>query len=230
MYWVHIWDRVTPIEEVMRALDDMVKAGKVLYIGISDTPAWKIAQGNTIANLQGWSPFIALQVEYSLIERSAERDLIPMANDLGLGVMPWSPLGASLLSGKYSQKDLEKIRENPNAVVNESESRSVSSRLTERNILIAEEVIKIARELGSTPPRVALRWLLEQNGLTSLVIGARNLHQLEDNLGSLNLELPKEHLKRLDQVSKIELGFPHDFINRKSIIDLVTGGTETSSP
>ena len=225
LYWVHIWDRFTPIEETMRALDDVVKAGKVLYIGISDMPAWKIAQGNTIANLRNWSPFIALQVEYSLVERSAERDLIPMANDLGLGVMPWSPLGAALLSGKYTHRDLEKIKNDPNTVVNKQGSRPISKRLTDRNILIAEEVIRIAKEIGSTPPRVALKWLLERNGVTSVIIGSRTLGQLEDNLGCFTLELTDEHQQRLNQVSEIELGFPHDFIRRPTIVDLVTGGT-----
>ena len=224
LYWVHIWDRFTPIEEVMRALDDAVRLGKVLYIGISDMPAWKVAQGNTLAQLRGWTPFTALQIEYSLIERSVERELIPMASGLGLGVTPWSPLGASLLSGKYRREHLESIKKNPNSAVHNKGCRSVSNRLTDRNITIAEEVIKIAEQIGSTPPKVALRWLLDRAGVTSVIIGARTQTQLTENLGCLNLELSDHLRQRLDDVSAIELGFPHDFIHRESIIKLVTGG------
>ena len=226
LYWVHIWDRLTPIEEIMKALDDAVRSGKILYVGISDMPAWKVAQGNTLAQLMGWTPFIALQVEYSLIERSAERDLIPMADELGLGVMPWSPLGAALLTGKYSRADLEVMKKDPNAAVHKKGSRSVSGRLSECNIRIAEEVIKIANEIGSTPPQVALQWILGRNDIASVIIGARTHHQLEDNLRSLKLELSDSHRQRLAEVSAIELGFPHDFINKKTIIDSVTGGLE----
>ena len=225
LYWVHICDQVTPVEEVMRALDDAVKAGKILYVGVSDMPAWKIARGNTLAVLKGWTPFIALQIEYSLIQRTVERDLVPMACDMGLGVMPWSPLGAALLSGKYTRKDLNFAHKNPDKYASGKNDRPVIKRLTERNIKIAEEVIDIARESGVTPSQVALSWLINRQGVSSIIIGARRIKQIKENIGCLSVNLNDDQIQRLNNVSKIDLGFPHDFIGREVIKDLVTGGT-----
>ncbi len=225
LYWMHIWDRLTPIDEVMRALDDLVRAGKILYLGISDTPAWKIAQANILSECRGWSRFVGLQCEYSLIERTAERDLIPMAEELGIGIMPWAPLGAALLTGKYTRRDLKKAQSDPEGFSAEPGSRPIVKRLTERNIAIAETVIAIAKEGGYKPAQVALRWLVDKPEINSVIIGARKLSQLQENLDCLKIELSADQRQKLDQVSEIQLGFPHDFINRPTIVELVTGGT-----
>jgi len=219
LYWLHIWDKITPIQEVMQALDDAVRSGKVLYVGVSDMPAWKVAQGNTLATLRGWSPFVALQIEYSLIERTPERDLIPMAMDLGLGVTPWSPLGGGILTGKYRKKDGQAKRLDPT-------SEFGQMKLTERNLAIADEVVKIAQELERSPAQVAINWLVNRPGVTSTIIGARRVQQLEDNLAAVDFQLSPEHVERLDQVSRIELGFPHDFLNIPSVRHNMTSGTK----
>lgn len=228
LYWVHIWDRLTPIEEVMRGLDDLVRAGKILYVGVSDMPAWKVAQANTIAQLRGWSPFVGLQAEYSLVERTAERDLIPMALDLGLGVMPWAPLGASILSGKYDRRDLEAVQASSASSRTARGARPIVKRLTERNIAIVELVSRIADELGRSVPQVALRWLLQQPGVTSVILGARLAKQLRDNLGCLSFTVSESHCKTLNEATHTPLGFPHDFIARDTIVELITGGCRIS--
>ncbi len=212
LYWVHAWDFMTPVEEVLRALDDAVRQGKILYIGISDTPAWKVAQANTIAELRGWSSFIGLQIEYSLVERTVERELLPMAQELNLGVLAWSPLGAGVLSGKFSTKEKNTA----------TRLKKGSEKLNKHNIEIADEVISIAKEIGCTPAQVALRWLRAQNAIPML--GARNEIQLKDNLACLNISITPQHLERLDSISKIDLGFPHNFLKRKSIREIVYSG------
>lgn len=215
LLWLHAWDYLTPIEEVMRALDDMIRAGKVLYIGISDTPAWIVAQGNTLAELKGWTQFIALQVEYSLIQRDPERELIPMANAFEMAVTPWAALGGGALTGKYlnSKKDGEPRR------VPEG-----SKRINERNTEIAREVVKIADELGVTPAQVALNWVRQQKGTFIPIVGARKEEQMKDSLGCLNFTLPEKIMHRLNEVSKIVLGFPHDFLKEPNISDIVYSG------
>jgi aryl-alcohol dehydrogenase-like predicted oxidoreductase len=218
LYWVHAWDFMTPVDEIMRALDDMVRAGKILYIGISDTPAWIVSRANTMADLMGWTPFTALQVEYSLIERTAERDLLPMARALDLAVTPWGPLGGGLLTGKYRQKTSEPKR------MQDGKSR----RLSERNFNITDEVIKIAESIGHSPAQIALNWLRQQPGIIIPIVGARTAGQITDNLGCLDFELSTEHMSRLDEISKIDLGFPHEFLTRDYIRHLVFGGTYES--
>jgi aryl-alcohol dehydrogenase-like predicted oxidoreductase len=214
LYWVHAWDSTTPVAEVMRALDDMVRAGKVLHVGISDTPAWIVSRANTLAELRGWSPFTALQLRYSLIDRTAERDLLPMARALDLAVTPWSVLGAGTLTGKYNRE------EKP------TEGRAKDGAATdERNLGIAASVVEIAEEIGCTPSQVAVSWVKQQPGVIVPLIGARNLDQLEDNLGALDVTLEEDQLVRLDEVSRIDPGFPHDFLAQDYIRDLMTGGT-----
>jgi aryl-alcohol dehydrogenase-like predicted oxidoreductase len=214
LYWVHAWDSTTPVAEVMRALDDMVRAGKVLHVGISDTPAWIVSRANTLAELRGWSPFTALQLRYSLIDRTAERDLLPMARALDLAVTPWSVLGAGTLTGKYNRE------EKP------TEGRAKDGAATdERNLGIAASVVEIAEEIGCTPSQVAVSWVKQQPGVIVPLIGARNLDQLEDNLGALEVTLDEDQLARLDEVSRIDPGFPHDFLAQDYIRDLMTGGT-----
>lgn len=228
LYWVHVWDRITPIDEVMRGLDDLVRAGKVVYVGVSDFPAWKVAQANTLAELRGWSSFVALQIEYNLALRDGERDLIPMAEDLGLAVMPWSPLAQGLLAGKYTKADAGPPPQSPDEWKAEDGSRRnlVKARITDRSLAIAEAVKEVAGEVDRSPAQVALRWLLEKPAVTSPIIGARKLEQLEDNLGCIDLVLSPEHVAKLDAVSEIELGFPHTFIRGPNVGRMISGGVK----
>ncbi len=219
LYWVHAWDFTTPVAEVMRALDDMVRAGKVLYVGVSDTPAWIVSQANTLAESRGWTPFVGLQIEYSLIERTPERDLLPMARALDMAVTPWAVLGAGMLSGKYNARDKE-ILESKDARLSEK-----SVKLNERNFAIAEEVVRIAKEIGQTPSQIAIRWAMKQPGVIIPIVGARTTKQIADNLGALDFELHEDQLRKLDEVSRIDLGFPHEFLNKDHIRDLMFGGT-----
>jgi aryl-alcohol dehydrogenase-like predicted oxidoreductase len=259
LYWVHAWDPLTPIEELMRALDDMVKSGKVLYAGISDAPAWVVSQANTIASLRGWTEFTGLQIEYSLIERTSERELLPMANTLDIGVTAWSPLGNGVLTGKYNKK----VEKQPQKQHQHNTSTSISSTsasntkviediqndingrldvlksmspdlantfLTDKNILITEEVIKIAKEIDHSPAQVALNWIRQGHDIPSIhknriipIIGARKESQIKDNIECIEFELSNEQLKRLDEISRIELGFPHDFLNSKMVNEIIYG-------
>lgn len=217
LYWLHAWDSLTPVEEVMRAFDDMVRAGKVLYIGVSDTQAWIISQANTLAEIRGWTPFVGLQIEYSLIERTSERELIPMAEALEIGITAWSPLAGGLLSGKYS-KTAAKGSEGGRL------EKTQFVQLSDRNLSIADEVVKVAKEIGRTPSQVALNWVRQRHNAIP-IIGARKVSQAKDNLACLDFTLPGEFMKRLDEVSKIELGFPHDFLAKKAVSDFLHGGT-----
>lgn len=215
LLYLHAWDFTTPVDEILRAMDDLVRAGKLLYVGISDTPAWQVARMQAIAELRGWSPLVALQVEYSLIERTAERDLIPMARELGLGVIPWSPLASGVLTGKYSRADLGAVGSGRSAA--EGSRRDVAAgngSLTERGLAIAEVVTDVARELGRTPSQVALAWTLLDPAVTAPLVGARTQAQLDDNLGALDIVLPDDLRARLDEASAIEPGFPHEFLAR----------------
>lgn len=202
MYWLHAWDFMTPVEEVMRALDDQVRAGKILYIGISDVPAWIVAQANTMAELRGWTPFTGLQVSYSLVQREAERDLIPMAKALDIGVTAWAPLGGGVLSGKYSGGKPEDSKR----------ADFVGEGISEKNRAILETVERIARDIGKTPAQVALNWIRQQEGTTIPLIGARTEKQIKDNLDCLTFELTPEQMVSLTEASSIPLGFPHDFL------------------
>jgi aryl-alcohol dehydrogenase-like predicted oxidoreductase len=197
----------------MRAFDDLVRAGKVLYIGISDTPAWWIARANTLACLRGWTPFAGLQIEYNLIERTPERELLPMAEALGLTVTPWSPLASGWLTGKYAGKSKEEKR---------LDKTPQFARKTERNIAIAKEVVKVAKAVGKSPAQVALNWLRARHGMIP-ILGARTLSQLEDNLNCVKWSLNTKHLAQLDDISKIEPDFPRTFLNR--VRDFLHGGT-----
>jgi aryl-alcohol dehydrogenase-like predicted oxidoreductase len=245
LYWVHAWDPLTPIEEMMRALDDMVRAGKILYIGVSDAPAWIVSQANTLANLKGWTEFTGLQIEYSLIERTPERELLPMADALNIGVTAWSPLGGGVLTGKYKKSNREEQQQqntssssSTTVVAQEGNSRlevqnEFANRvLNDRNMLIAQEVSKIAKEIGCSAAQVALNWVRQQNIMSPAgknkiipIIGARKETQIKDNLACLEFELTSEQMQRLNEVSKIELGFPHDFLNSEMIKDIIYGGT-----
>jgi aryl-alcohol dehydrogenase-like predicted oxidoreductase len=223
LLWVHAWDYMTPIEELMRSLDDMISSGKVLYVGMSDAPAWVVARANTTSELHGWSPFIGLQIMYSLIERTPERELLPMACDLDIGVTAWSPLGGGVLSGKYNKEIQEQKRFDLN-------NPMTSGFVSEKNLSIANEVQVIAKEINKTPSQVALSWLRHQRdkGIIIPIVGARTQEQMKDNLGSLDLDLSSDQLKRLDGISKIELGFPHDFLSSSMVKSLLYGNTYSS--
>jgi aryl-alcohol dehydrogenase-like predicted oxidoreductase len=204
LYWMHVWDRFTPIEETMRALDDLVRAGKVRYIGFSDTPAWKVSQAQVTALFRGWTPLVALQIEYSLLERTVEGELVPMALELGLGVTPWSPLAGGVLSGKF--------RREAAATATSERGIRVLSRLTERTFTIVEEVGRVAAEIGTAPAAVALAWVQARPGVASTIIGARRLDQLDANLAALEVRLAPEHVQALDAVSTPALDFPAAFL------------------
>jgi aryl-alcohol dehydrogenase-like predicted oxidoreductase len=218
LYWVHIWDGITPVEEVMRGLDDLVRAGKVLYVGISDAPAWWIAQANTLAELRGWTQFVGLQIEYSLIERTVERELIPMAKALNLEVLAWSPLASGVLTGKYH-----------------GEGKADSARLSnegmkdflpeeQRAAPVISAVKSVSEQTGRSMAQVALAWLRYRAVPVIPIIGARTLSQLQDNLASLGLELSTEQLKSLDTASRIELEFPQNLYAREMVRAVRYGG------
>jgi aryl-alcohol dehydrogenase-like predicted oxidoreductase len=204
LYWMHTWDRLTPIEETMRALDDLVRAGKVRYLGFSDTPAWKVTQAQVTSLFKGWTPLIALQLEYSLIERTIEGELIPAAAELGLGVTPWSPLASGALTGKYTRENV--------AGAKPARGNFVARRLNEKTFEVVDVLIKVAAELETTPARVALAWIQARPGVTSTIIGARTLDQLHDNVQALNVQLTVEQAAALEEVSRPKLNFPFDFV------------------
>ncbi|AFY51161.1 putative oxidoreductase, aryl-alcohol dehydrogenase like protein [Nostoc sp. PCC 7524] len=218
LFWLHAWDFTTPIEEVMRSLDDLVRQGKILYIGISDTPAWIVSQANTMAQYHSWTQFVALQIEYSLIQRTPERDLLPMAKAFDLAVTPWSPLGGGVLTGKYNQP-IQPGQEQGRL------ANQAWGHISERSLAIAEVVSQVAAEIGCTPSQVAIAWLRTQSGVIIPIIGTRKLSQLQDNLASLDVILSPAHLQRLHEVSQIELGFPHDFLQNDTMRDRLFGGT-----
>ncbi len=251
LYWIHAWDRLTPIEETMRALDDMIKLGKVLYIGISDAPAWIVSQANTLASLRGWTEFIGIQIEYSLIERTSERELLPMARSLDIGVTAWSPLGGGVLTGKYNTNGVGMNQERKTTGTSNTQGIDSGSRLevarrsgmaemadmmlSDRNLLIAREVVKISQDIGRPPAQVALNWIRQQDTPLKLsskivpIIGARNTRHLDDNLACVEFELSEGQMQRLNEVSKIELGFPHDFLALDFIKNIIYGGTYDST-
>jgi aryl-alcohol dehydrogenase-like predicted oxidoreductase len=204
IYWVHMWDRHTPAEETMRALDDEVRAGKILYVGISDTPAWLIARASTLAQWHGWTAFTGLQAPYSLLRRDIERELLPMAEAMNMTVAAWSPLADGILSGKFTRQAAEPgTRIDPAAI-------------SEQQRAVAATVAEVAGDLGVTPAQVAIAWTRARSSAVHPIIGARRLDQLLDNLGAADLGLPAEALARLDAASGIDLGFPATFIRETS--------------
>ncbi|HVW14880.1 MAG TPA: aldo/keto reductase [Mucilaginibacter sp.] len=211
LFYLHIWDDLTPIDEVLRGMDDLVRQGKVNYVAISDTPAWVVARGNTLAELMGWSPLVALQIEYSLIARTAERELIPMAKHFGMTVTPWAPLGGGALTGKYLRGEQGRVKPD-------------SKRRNDKAVEITRVVMAIADELGVSPGNVALKWTMQQGFHCIPIVGATKLEQLHDNLKTVDVTLSDDHLKRLDEVSAIELGFPGDFFREDAVKTNTFGG------
>jgi aryl-alcohol dehydrogenase-like predicted oxidoreductase len=219
LYWVHVWDGITPVEEVMRGLDDIVRQGKVLYVGISDAPAWWVAQANTLAELRGWTKFIGLQIEYSLMERTVERELVPVAKALNLGVIAWSPLARGILSGKYHGEG----KADGGRMTNEGMKDFLPE--AQRAVPIISAVKSVSEQVGRSMAQVALAWLRHQTVPVIPIIGARKVSQLQDNLASLDLELSAEQLKSLDGAGRIELGFPQSIYDREMVRAVRYGGT-----
>lgn len=202
--YLHIWDDLTPIDEVLRGIDDLVRQGKVNYAAISDTPAWIVSKGNTMAELMGWNQFIALQVEYSLLKRTPERDLIPMANHYGMTVTPWAPLAGGALTGKYLKGGTGRIK-------------AESNRRDENSERITKEVMAVAEKLGAEASHVALQWTRQQGFGCIPIVGATKIEQLEDNLKMIDLVIPQEDIDRLNKASEIDLGFPGKFFKEDGV-------------
>jgi aryl-alcohol dehydrogenase-like predicted oxidoreductase len=218
LYYLHMWDYTTPIEEVMHSLDDIVGSGRVRYVGVSDTPAWVVARANALAEVRGWTPFISLQIPYSLTDRDPERELLPMARATGLGVCAWAPLAEGLLTGKYTGRA--------------AKGRSSDGRLNrpdwgipERGKPIAEKLDQVAESIGHTPAQVALNWVRQQEGVVIPIIGATKPQQMAENIDCLDFRLTGDQMKLLDDASKIQLGFPLDFLKSRSVREIIFGET-----
>jgi len=214
LLWVHAWDPYTPIEETMRGLDDLVRAGLVCYIGISDAPAWVISAQNVLAELGGMTPYVAQQIEYSLLERTVERELMPMAEHFGMSTLAWAPLGGGVLTGKYTRGgDIDSKR---------AEGNANRGRTSERNLAIARAVDAVADDLGVSSAQVATAWSMHQHD-TIPIVGARKVSQIEDTLKAAEVSLSAEHLATLDEVSRVALGFPHEFLESDGVLDVMYG-------
>jgi len=213
LFWVHAWDHLTPTDEVLRGLDDLIRSGKVQYIGVSDTPAWVVSQANTMAELRNWTAFVGLQIEYSLLQRSPERDLLPMAKAFGMAVTPWGAIAGGALTGKY-------LRGEEGRIV------AQSARRNDRANTIASEVVKAAGNLGVSPAQVAINWARQRDSQLNCIplVGARTAAQLHDSLGCLDFVLPEQVIQELDAVSEIQMGFPHEFLSSDNVRELVYGG------
>ena len=220
LYWLHQWDFTTSPDEVMRALDDAVRSGKVHYIGISNAPAWVVAQSNTLAELRGWSSFAGIQIEYSLIERTSERELVPMARAFDLAVVVWGAVGQGILTGKYHRA------KDPASPDGPSRAAVLGPRVNERNLNIASIVADVGARTGATPAQVALRWVLSQGPDMIPVLGARDSVQLRENLAALEQGLPANERARLEEASAIARGYPYDFLNQPRILQGRFSGQE----
>jgi aryl-alcohol dehydrogenase-like predicted oxidoreductase len=210
--WLHAWDLITPLDEIMRALDDEVRSGRVLYIGVSNTPAWAIARANTLAELRGWTTFVGLQTEYNLMTRSSELELFPMSRSLGLGILCWSPLGGGVLAGGYGAANRMTGR------------RFARSKVPERRLRIAAEVARIASELGYPPAAVALSWLRKRPNPVIPILGARTEQQLRENLERLDVEIGLEQMRALDELSTPPPIMPAEFMETEDAIEFFDAG------
>lgn len=223
LYWLHMWDSLTPIEEVLETLDSLVREGKVRHIGFSNTPAWYLARAQTIAELRGFERVCSLQLEYSLVERNIEREHIPAALELGMGVCPWSPLASGLLSGKYKRTEGGAEGEGRLQAIKGSRN-PVFEKFTERNWRVVDALLGVAKEVGRSPSQVAVNWITKRPGVSSTIIGATKLEQLEDNLGALDFDIPAELSQRLEEASRPEAVFPYLFFS-PAMRGMSTGGT-----
>jgi aryl-alcohol dehydrogenase-like predicted oxidoreductase len=225
LYWMHTWDVLTPAEEVMSTLDALVRAGKIRYFGLSDTPAWYVARAQTLAEWRGWERICALQLEYSLVERNIEREHVPVALALGMGITPWSPLGSGLLTGKYRRKSDLKEGAGRLATVASSGNPGFEKLITDRNFAIVDALVEVAKKIERPPAQVALNWITTRPGVASTIIGATKMAQLEDNLASLEFTIPPAMSTRLEEVSRPPTQHPGHFFE-DTMQAMVRGGTE----
>jgi aryl-alcohol dehydrogenase-like predicted oxidoreductase len=224
LFWVHAWDTMTPVEEVMYGLDTLVRQGKIRYIGLSDTPAWYLSRAQTLAELRGWEKVAALQLEYSLVERNIEREHVPAALHLGMGICPWSPLAGGLLSGKYTRDGQGQGR----LAITKDSGNPVFMKFSERNFDIVDALLSVSKEIGKSPAQVALNWITKRPGVTSTLIGATKIDQLESNLTALDFDIPEALSRRLDEASRPDPGFPYVFFT-PAMQTMVTGGATVSA-
>jgi aryl-alcohol dehydrogenase-like predicted oxidoreductase len=210
LYWMHVWDTITPVEEVVETFTTLVRSGKIRYYGFSDVPAWYAARAVTLAQERGLDPPIALQLEYSLVERNIEREHIPAAQELGLGICPWSPLASGFLAGKYTRKGASSSKGSRLHVLKDSDN-PVFQKFTEDNFQILDALHEVSKKLGRSPAQIALNWVATQPGVTSTIIGATQIKQLEDNLAALSFEIPAELRSRLDEASALDPAHPYMF-------------------
>jgi aryl-alcohol dehydrogenase-like predicted oxidoreductase len=210
LLWLHMRDGITPVDEIVRALDDQVRLGKVLYVGISDSPAWLVAQANTLADLRGWSPFVAVQLPYNVADRDAEREVFPMAAALGLAVTPWGILSAGVLTGKPAE-----------------ERRWPEDGVSERGQRVVDELTAVAREHDCTPAQAAIAWVSARPAPPTVIpiVGARTEAQIVENLAGLDVELDEDALARLDAAGRPQLGFPRSFLESQGVRELIFGST-----
>lgn len=215
LLWLHMWDFTTPVEEVLRAMDDLVRAGKVLYLGISDTPGWVVAQANTMAELRGWSRLVALQGAYSLVDRGVERELIPVAEAFDMAFTPWGLLEGGELTGKYNL---------------ESDEPKRSRRASSTSLALAEKLLALSQEIGRPPAQIAINWVRQRPIRAPLIpiLGARSEAQMRSNLACLEFELTPEQMLALEQANPLNLGFPHDFLASDHVHNLIFGSTYSS--
>jgi aryl-alcohol dehydrogenase-like predicted oxidoreductase len=213
LLWLHMWDFTTAVDEVARAMDDVVRAGKVLHVGFSDTPAWVVSQAGAIADLRGWTRPVAIQLPYGLADRDGERDLLPMAKAFGMAVTAWGVLAGGVLTGKYEKRG--------------GGPRRYSGKQDTREVALGREAVAVAEEAGCSPAQVALTWVRQRQQLGTIIpiIGARTEAQLKENLASLDVELSREQMERLDEASAVALGFPHSFLGSDHVRGLIFGET-----
>jgi aryl-alcohol dehydrogenase-like predicted oxidoreductase len=222
LYWLHAWDMLTPVEEVMSTLDSLVRAGKIRYIGLSDTPAWYLSRAQTIAEFRGWERICALQLEYSLVERNIEHEHIPAALHLGMGLCPWSPLASGFLAGKYKRTDAGAVGSGRLKTVEGTDNPTLQ-RFKDRNWQILEVLLEVSKQLEKPPAQVALNWITKRPGVSSTIIGATKLDQLEGNLVALEFDIPTELSRRLEEASRPEVVHPYVFFD-SVIQQMINGG------
>jgi len=224
LYWLHVWDSLTPVEEVLTTMDALVRSGKVRYFGLSDVPAWYLARAQTIAELRGLERVAALQLEYSLVERSIEREHIPAARELGMGLCPWSPLASGFLTGKYERAGVKTRGAGRLEHLQSSSNPAFTKLFTEKNWSILDTLVDVAREIGKTPAEVALSWIAKRPGVTSTIIGATKIEQLEQNLRALDVTIPEALSAKLEAATRPEEIHPYIFYS-EAMRGMITGGT-----
>ncbi|MEM9925589.1 MAG: aldo/keto reductase, partial [Cyanobacteria bacterium P01_D01_bin.50] len=222
LYILHTWDKITPAEEIMRTLNDLVSSGKVRYIGLSNVPAWYAARAQTIAEYRNYEPLCTLQLEYSLAERNIEREFIPLGTELGMGTMVWSPLASGLLSGKYNKHESGFTGEG-RLDTTRGISNPAFEKINDKNWKIVGELETVAKQLGRSMAQVAVNWTVNRPGIASVIVGASKLSQLEDNIKALDFDIPAELANRLETLSKPEQQFPYSFFDAE-IQGMINGG------